>query len=113
MSEDQIQQLSEGIKDVKMEIKLVWTKLNDISLSMAKLPCEQHNIHMKHSNDDIHKHIQESDSWRKLIVGAFLSSIVSIIIATSIFTAVKTRLQEHIIYTDKAFAHILREVSAK
>ena len=106
MSEDQWVKLIDGNKEIQLEIKLLWSKLNEIGITMAKLPCEQHSQSMKHSSKDIDKHINESDDWRRMIVGAFIGSIASLVIAVSIFVTTKVTLEKHIEYSNKYFAHI-------
>ena len=106
MSEEQIRQLGEGIKDISLEIKLVWQKLSDIGITMAQLPCKEHRAEMKTNNKEIERHIKESDAWRRAILISVIGSITSVVIAVSAFVTVKVTLEKHIEYSNKYFTHI-------
>jgi hypothetical protein len=109
MSEDQIERILDAMKEFSLDMKLFWSKLGQIEVKIASLPCDQHQIKMKHSETDIDKHINESDNWRRLIVTAFLGSLFSMFIAVSVFVTVKTQLTDHISYSDKILKHVVSE----
>ena len=106
MSEEQIKQLKDGIKELSLEIKLVWQKLNEIQITMAG-----QGANMRHSAKDIDKHIEESDTWRRLVMTAVVGSITSIIVAVASFVTVKVTLEKHIEYANKYFDHIEIELN--
>lgn len=108
MSEEQIRQLLEGNKDITLEIKLLWQKLNEIQIIMAS-----QGVTMKHSSKDIDKHIEESNMWRRTVIITAISSITSFVIAVSAFVTVKVTLEKHIEYANKYFAHIEGELNGR
>ena len=106
MSEEQIQQLNENIKDLSLEIKLVWQKLNDIQVTIAG-----QGVTMKHSAKDIDKHIEESNIWRRAILATFMASIFSVISAVGVFFTLRSDLNNHIEYSERTLKRIVQHVN--